>query len=270
MKTYLAVLSIVLIPVSILFLGTAYTGKSQPTAIPSVEKSPDKSPYEMALNSTVKIRYNRNTPIGRQAATATGVLVQIDNEQFVWTVAHTFQDNPLASGTSGYGLSTDIGVETHRFDKQTNNWSQCYRDAGIISLDPDIDVCLLKVTDNFPSEIVPSVVFDAREYPVRVGDRVLHVGNTSFEVQVVSEGILSSERRFLPVNGDDRLSELFQFESRIWLGSSGGGVYDASTGNCIGLASVLSTNMTYYGVPSSVIAKWADANGLGKYLPRTQ
>lgn len=102
--------------------------------------------------------------------------------------------------------------------------------------------------------------------PIRIGQRVIAVGSPIGEHNTVTEGIIANNRRVVEWTNDRH----FVITCDGGSGSSGGGVFDAQTGRCIGIVvrRSVSTGMLY-ALPIDTILKDIQALGQPQLLPPT-
>ena len=131
--------------------------------------------------------------------------------------------------------------------------------AKVIGNDPDADIAVLQITDNFSEEkVMPLPV--ANSSSLRPGDQLIAIGNPFGLSGTITTGIVSGEGRLLP-NPDTGFSipNIIQTDAPINPGNSGGPLLNIQ-GQVIGMnTAILSRTGSYSGVgfaiPSNTIAK---------------
>jgi len=131
--------------------------------------------------------------------------------------------------------------------------------AKVIGKDPDADIAVLQITDNFSGEkVIPLPI--ANSSSLNPGDQLIAIGNPFGLSGTITTGIVSGEGRLLP-NPDTGFSipNIVQTDAAINPGNSGGPLLN-SQGQVIGMnTAILSRTGSYSGVgfaiPSNTIAK---------------
>ncbi|HET7284489.1 MAG TPA: trypsin-like peptidase domain-containing protein [Nitrososphaeraceae archaeon] len=131
--------------------------------------------------------------------------------------------------------------------------------AKVIGKDPDADIAILQITDNFSEEKVMPLPI-ANSSSLRPGDQLIAIGNPFGLSGTITTGIVSGEGRLLP-NPDTGFSipNIIQTDAAINPGNSGGPLLNMQ-GQVIGMnTAILSRTGSYSGVgfaiPSNTIAK---------------
>jgi S1-C subfamily serine protease len=171
---------------------------------------------------------------------------------FVWTAGHVAESLKKSDGTFGNAV---IYQETRSFGKfvsvkRTPAKVIAYSEANL-----EEDLALLEVLeDNFYKG---SAWFADESIPA-VGTNLIHVGSTLGIYNSVSLGIISQTDRDLLNTG-----KVFDQTSVMgYPGSSGGGVYRADNGACIGLLVRGAGAGINFIVPIRRMLPWAKANGV--------
>src|SRR6476661_6085043 len=223
-----------------------------PLTSPS-SSSPSSSPSSLANvfkrveNSVVQITSTRSDPnqvtiingvpaTGRSTALGSGFVY--DNQGHIITNHHVIDGATTADVTFTDG----------------NTYS-----AKVIGKDPDADIAVLQITDNFSEEkVMPLPV--ANSSSLRPGDQLIAIGNPFGLSGTITTGIVSGEGRLLP-NPDTGFSipNIIQTDAPINPGNSGGPLLNIQ-GQVIGMnTAILSRTGSYSGVgfaiPSNTIAK---------------
>jgi S1-C subfamily serine protease len=131
--------------------------------------------------------------------------------------------------------------------------------AKVIGKDPDSDIAVLQITDNFSEEkVIPLPI--ANSSSLNPGDQLIAIGNPFGLSGTITTGIVSGEGRLLP-NPDTGFSipNIVQTDAAINPGNSGGPLLN-SQGQVIGMnTAILSRTGSYSGIgfaiPSNTIAK---------------
>ncbi|HET7391221.1 MAG TPA: trypsin-like peptidase domain-containing protein, partial [Nitrososphaeraceae archaeon] len=131
--------------------------------------------------------------------------------------------------------------------------------AKVIGKDPNSDIAILQITDNFSGEkVIPLPI--ANSSRLNPGDQLIAIGNPFGLSGTITTGIVSGEGRLLP-NPDTGFSipNIVQTDAAINPGNSGGPLLN-SQGQVIGMnTAILSRTGSYSGVgfaiPSNTIAK---------------
>ena len=131
--------------------------------------------------------------------------------------------------------------------------------AKVIGKDPDSDIAILQITDNFSGEKITPLPI-ANSSSLNPGDQLIAIGNPFGLSGTITTGIVSGEGRLLP-NPDTGFSipNIVQTDAAINPGNSGGPLLNIQ-GQVIGMnTAILSRTGSYSGVgfaiPSNTIAK---------------
>ena len=131
--------------------------------------------------------------------------------------------------------------------------------ANVVGKDPNSDIAVLQITDNFSEEkVVPLPL--ANSSAVRPGDQVIAIGNPFGLSGTITTGIVSAKGRLLP-DPDTGFSipDMIQTDAAINPGNSGGPLLN-NKGEVIGMnTAIFSSTGSYSGVgfaiPSNAISK---------------
>src|SRR5919205_3593155 len=131
--------------------------------------------------------------------------------------------------------------------------------ANVVGKDPNSDIAVLQITDNFSEEkVVPLPL--ANSSAVRPGEQVIAIGNPFGLSGTITTGIVSAKGRLLP-DPDTGFSipNMIQTDAAINPGNSGGPLLN-NKGEVIGMnTAIFSSTGSYSGVgfaiPSNTIAK---------------
>jgi S1-C subfamily serine protease len=217
-----------------------------PANLPSSSTSlPDV--FKRVENSVVQITSTRSNPnqliiingipaTGRSTALGSGFVY--DNKGHIITNYHVAADTDKADVTFTDG----------------NTYS-----AKIIGKDPDADLAVLQITDNFSEEkVVPLPMANSSD--VRTAEQVIAIGNPFGLSGTITTGIVSQQGRLLP-NSDTgfTIPNTIQTDAAINPGNSGGPLLNIK-GEVIGMnTAIFSRTGGYSGVgfaiPSNTIAK---------------
>ena len=203
--------------------------------------------FQRVENSVVQITSTRSNPnqliiingipaTGRSTALGSGFVY--DNQGHVITNHHVVADADKADVTFTDG----------------NTYS-----AKVIGKDPNSDLAVLQITDNFSEEKVVPIPM-ANSSNVRTAEQVLAIGNPFGLSGTITTGIVSQQGRLLP-NPDTGFSipNTIQTDAAINPGNSGGPLLNIR-GEVIGMnTAIFSRTGAYSGVgfavPSNTIAK---------------
>jgi S1-C subfamily serine protease len=222
------------------------TASSDPVNLPSSSTSlPDV--FKKVENSVVQITSTRSNPnelliingipaTGRSTALGSGFVY--DSQGHIITNYHVVADATKADVTFTDG----------------NTYS-----AKVIGKDPNSDLAVLQITDNFSEEkVVPLPM--ANSSNVRTAEQVIAIGNPFGLSGTITTGIVSQQGRLLP-NPDTGFSipNTIQTDTAINPGNSGGPLLNIK-GEVIGMnTAIFSRTGAYSGVgfaiPSNTIAK---------------
>ena len=220
---------------------------SPSSSSPSSSSSSLANVFKRVENSVVQITSTRSDPnqvtiingvpaTGRSTALGSGFVY--DNQGHIITNHHVIDGATTADVTFTDG----------------NTYS-----AKVIGNDPDADIAVLQITDNFSEEkVMPLPV--ANSSSLRPGDQLIAIGNPFGLSGTITTGIVSGEGRLLP-NPDTGFSipNIIQTDAPINPGNSGGPLLNIQ-GQVIGMnTAILSRTGSYSGVgfaiPSNAIAK---------------
>lgn len=189
-------------------------------------------PVQIAMNSSALI-HNSNNGKGSGAIFING------DKTFMWTCFHVLQDNvSLQMKFDGQTLKYITSVETKPVKITSKLFTDEPREVGEITLYANIirfsekdDVALLELPHGYFKQ---SVKFPHnKKYVPLAGTQIFHVGNFSGDwgEKSITQGITGVCGFDLDGNGViyDRIGLSFEH------GSSGGGVFEHNSGNCIGL-----------------------------------
>ena len=203
--------------------------------------------FKRVENSVVQITSTRSDPnqitiingvpsTGRSTALGSGFVY--DNQGHIITNHHVIDGATTADVTFTDG----------------NTYS-----AKVIGNDPDSDIAVLQITDNFSEEKVMPLPI-ANSSSLRPGDQLIAIGNPFGLSGTITTGIVSGEGRLLP-NPDTgfSISNIIQTDAPINPGNSGGPLLNMQ-GQVVGMnTAILSRTGSYSGVgfaiPSNTIAK---------------
>jgi S1-C subfamily serine protease len=220
---------------------------SPSSSSPSSSSSPLANVFKRVENSVVQITSTRSDPnqitiingvpsTGRSTALGSGFVY--DNQGHIITNHHVIDGATTADVTFTDG----------------NTYS-----AKVIGNDPDSDIAVLQITDNFSEEKVMPLPI-ANSSSLRPGDQLIAIGNPFGLSGTITTGIVSGEGRLLP-NPDTgfSISNIIQTDAPINPGNSGGPLLNTQ-GQVVGMnTAILSRTGSYSGVgfaiPSNTIAK---------------
>lgn len=192
--------------VTALVLGTVKQGDVSPTTYQQVST---ESVAEQVVHRSVKI----HTVIEDKLAIGSGVMYEKDGEMFVLTAAHVIGE--------GKGLIIIEQIDPNT-DETVTTMGQ------VVASDADSDWTIIRSVGDSRC-VIGGTAFSTS--PPRIGQGVYAAGCPLGEENTVTEGIIANTRRGVEWNHDKHLVVTCNGTH----GSSGGGVYDASTGKCIGI-----------------------------------
>ncbi len=193
------------------------------------------------VDSGVKVLY--------RGGHGSGVLFVRGDEVYVLTAAHVVEDRgpspwtflpeelqpDLQQATHGSGT-----IFIHRHRQNETVFTDDVYTAELIVADGPTDAAILKIKhatpENFPG-LDGGVVFDLRNNKsLRKGMKTIHVGNFQDSIEAVTEGVIANPQMPLRT-GPPPLPDfrVIQTTNMVAPGSSGGGMYLESTGDCIGI-----------------------------------
>ena len=188
----------------------------------------------------------------------TGVLVTRKvyrvNKTYVWTAAHVVDSLRNSDGT--FRTAQVYRELRNRQGQMVLSFSTEARVIAFSDADSGHDLAVLEVLkDNYD---VSSTTFDLSNDPVLVGTALVHVGCTVGLYNSVSYGVLSQTDLDLLKTG-----RMFDQTSVMgYPGSSGGGVYLAGSGKCIGLLTRGIGPGLNFIVPVRRMRSWAKHEGI--------
>jgi S1-C subfamily serine protease len=160
-------------------------------------------------------------------------------------------------------LGNNIRVSLFETQQAGNPGQPSYKDypAQIVAAEPDNDLALLKIISN--NQFVYAPIGDSDR--VRVGDKVIGIGNPFGLTQTVTSGIISAKRDKLPIGGIF-LRNVFQLDVPINPGNSGGALVN-TLGEIIGVNTAIYSpaDSIYTGVSFAIPINQAVAL-FGKYF----
>src|ERR1051325_3273600 len=220
---------------------------SPSSSSPSSPSSPFANVFKRVENSVVEITSTRSDPNqvtiingvpATSRSTALGSGFVYDNQ------GHIITNNHVIDGATTADVTFTDG----------NTYS-----AKVIGKEPDADIAVLQITDNFSEEKVMPLPI-ANSSSLRPGDQLIAIGNPFGLSGTITTGIVSGEGRLLP-NPDTGFSipNIIQTDAAINPGNSGGPLLNMQ-GQVIGMnTAILSRTGSYSGVgfaiPSNTIAK---------------
>jgi putative serine protease PepD len=223
--------------------------KAKIAEAPVVVYGDAKNVAERVLSHSVVILYE--TLEGKKSL-GSGVLYKKDGCWFVMTAAHVIQDEK----EFGKG-KISVAFTPYDSDVPTHAWK-----GILLAHNESLDAAIvgLENADNMDDSM--DAIFQRSE--ARIGREVYAVGNPLGEVNTVTDGIVSNNRRKVEWTKEHHM----QITSNGAPGSSGGGVFTKDTGECIGI--VVRIN---YGtrilmiVPTNRVFEWLSANNLSAIAP---
>lgn len=159
-------------------------------------------------------------------------------------VSYDFFMNPIPSEAGGSGVIIDRRgyiLTNHHVVKGSRKLEVTLLDgsrwaARLIGADPLSDLAVLKI-DAPPPRLTPLEMGDSTD--LKVGQKVLAIGNPFGLEQSLSAGVISSIRKNLKT-GDVEMEDVIQTDAAINPGNSGGPMIDSS-GHMVGLNTAIFT-----------------------------
>lgn len=192
------------------------------------------------VDSAVKVLY--------RGGHGSGILFVRGEEIYVLTAAHVVRDRqprPWAfipdeikpNQKLTYGTGT---IFIHRHRQSETIFADDVYTAELIVANGPTDAAILRIKhvtpENFPG-LNGGASFDLRNNKtLRRGMKTIHIGNFNDSIEAVTEGIIANPQ--LPLRGGSPPLPKFrviQTTNMVAPGSSGGGIYLESTGECIGV-----------------------------------
>jgi S1-C subfamily serine protease len=198
---------------------------------------------EKLLQHSVTIIYEN----GSSSQMGSGVLFKNGNKCYVLTAQHVVGD--------GLGraviMSTGLGSDVPDFI-----WG-----GFVVAKNEKIDAAIIELINADPVTINGAAF--QRQIP-KVGQEIYAIGNPAGEINMVTEGIISHNRRIVEWCSDRHL----QITANGSFGSSGGGVFTADTGKCVGLVVRINrlSNIMFV-VPMKAIMDWMVQENLISLCP---
>ena len=215
------------------------SSKSTSSSLPDVFKRVENSVVQITTTQS-----NPNTLIIINGVPATGKSTALGSGFVYDNQGHIITNYHVIDGATTADVSFTDG----------NTYS-----AKVIGKDPDADIAVLQITDNFSEEkVIPLPIGNSSS--LNPGDQLIAIGNPFGLSGTITTGIVSGEGRLLP-NPDTGFSipNIVQTDAAINPGNSGGPLLN-SQGQVIGMnTAILSRTGSYSGVgfaiPSNTIAK---------------
>ena len=163
------------------------------------------------------------------------------NVAAVGNVFHRYRPVPRSDSGSGVIIDTDGHVLTsHHVIRNATRlsvtlWDGSEHDASLVGVDPENDLAVIRFE---PGETPLTVIPFGESTDLRVGQKVLAIGNPFGQDRSLTTGIVSGLGR--PVQADDGriIQEMIQTDASINPGNSGGPLLDAS-GRMIGINTMI-------------------------------
>lgn len=220
----------------VLAAGTILKGK-QPEVV-----STQTNIAEQVMNLAVEIHAIKDGNIG----VGSGVLYRANGELYVLTAAHVVEEGAMCL----------IDQKSIDDDSVCKMWQ-----GEVVARDNDSDWAIIRLVGESQGIRVGTTFMPS---PLRVGNEVYVVGSPLGEENTITEGIVANHKRSVSWNNDRHTVITCNGAP----GSSGGGVYDAKTGKCIGIVVRLNrgANLLYV-VSIETILKDLEEMGKSSLLP---
>lgn len=168
------------------------------------------------------------------------------------------------NGTTELGLGTGVIISENGYILTNwhvagNRYSNCYVTdddgktftANVVWADSDLDLAIIKIS---AKDLIPIKLGDSEN--IRIGETVYAIGNPiGFEFQkTVTAGIISSTKRTIKIEEDDKLSymeDLIQTDASINQGNSGGPLINLD-GEMIGINTIKINEATGIGFAAPI------------------
>ncbi|HAN98926.1 MAG TPA: serine protease [Planctomycetaceae bacterium] len=112
--------------------------------------------------------------------------------------------------------------------------------AAVVGSDPPNDIAVLKI-DAPETSLIPVAAGESSD--LRVGQRIYAIGNPFGLERTMTEGIISSLNRTLPVRGTERtMKSIIQIDAALNRGNSGGPLID-SRGEVVGMNTAIASSV---------------------------
>ena len=164
--------------------------------------------YRRILPSVVTIETGSRA--GGDEGSGTGVVINADGS--ILTAAH------VVAGATRIRVFFADGTEAR---------------ADVVASEPERDIAVL-MADKAPEVIVPAVMGGG----AGVGDEVIAVGHPLGLTNSLSAGVVSGLGRSIPIDENERLEDLIQFDAAVNPGNSGGPLLNRN-GQVIGIVTAL-------------------------------
>ena len=173
-----------------------------------------------------------------------------------------FRENPTEDAGSGFVLDTDGHVLTnyHVIEDAQRILVTLYNgesyDAEPIGVDPINDIAIIRL--DVPKELLFPVTLGDSSL-LKVGMKVLAIGNPFGLERTMTTGIISSLNRTLPVTRARSIKSVIQIDAAINPGNSGGPLLD-SHGRLIGMNTAIASHTGQsagvgFAIPSNLLAR---------------
>ncbi|HXX06056.1 MAG TPA: trypsin-like peptidase domain-containing protein, partial [Candidatus Bathyarchaeia archaeon] len=198
------------------------------TTLPS-ESSSLSEIFKNAENSVVQI---------------TSKVATVDNTIIINGQPLESQSTRLGSGfvydKEGYIITNNHVVEGTKTVNVTFIDGNTYS-AKVVGTDPDNDLAVIKITDNFSDEnLVPLAIGDSSK--LEVGQQIIAIGNPFGLSDSMTTGIVSALGRLLPnQNVGFSIPDIIQVDAAINPGNSGGPLLNLQ-GQVVGISTAISTS----------------------------
>jgi len=198
------------------------------TTLPS-ESSSLSEIFKNAENSVVQI---------------TSKVATVDNTIIINGQPLESQSTRLGSGfvydKEGYIITNNHVVEGTKTVNVTFIDGNTYS-ANVVGTDPDNDLAVIKITDNFSDEnLVPLAIGDSSK--LEVGQQIIAIGNPFGLSDSMTTGIVSALGRLLPnQNVGFSIPDIIQVDAAINPGNSGGPLLNLQ-GQVVGINTAISTS----------------------------
>lgn len=203
---------------------------------------------EKILSNAVTVFY---TSQEHQMGMGSGVLYNKGGKWYVMTAAHVVADEK----THGCGRILVMFIPSDS-DTATHSWI-----GKLVACNDSMDAAIIELDETGEKEMTSTSFM--QETP-KIGQSVYAVGNPVGDINTVTEGIVCYNRRRV----DWCETRHLQITCNGAHGSSGGGVFSADTGKCVGIVVRLNSESHILMVlPTNQVIEWMHANNLSEIAP---
>lgn len=206
------------------------------------------SVVEKILSNAVTVIYSSQE---HEMGMGSGILYSKNGKWYVMTAAHVVADEKT------YGCGKILVMFTpYDSDMSTHSWI-----GKLAACNEKMDAAIIELDGTGEKEMAGATFM--RDTP-KVGQGVYAVGNPAGDINTVTEGIVCHNRRRV----DWCETRHLQITCNGAHGSSGGGVYSADTGECLGIVVRLNSESRILMIlPTNRVIEWMHSNNLSDIAP---